>query len=537
MQFNPRISEEEDDKIMKRLVSILFVALVVSLAVVSYAWAQEQEPITARVDVTATVAPDINNQIGLGFSTGWSGGTDPTGQTGWSETSDASTPWDMGMVAPASNAFTEKGTNNTSATCYFWVYKYQSNTWSGVETEVTGSVLTLKDFARFYPWTGSDISSEPIPGPLTGTLESKPIHPSFASTWSWPTKLEVNLSNQWQISAGEYQAKITNTWFYSDEQGSRGTNDDRDPIERYFKLTVDKALDNQVGLVFGATWQGGGINDTPTDNNFTIDDSNWKDGITAEFYGGLSNFRSNTVTYNRITIEPMKQAQDGVDTTTDLRNYIYQYFWTGSNFTEQGQKIYPQGGGDYVITSTLQQQSGLCTVPNKFVVNIPKEDVFKVGAGTYTTNVKSEWSFTNGTTFSPILGATKTPTVSVTVPEVYDGYTLPESGTFGDAVKPGVTATYGLTIEGYQNHNRQVTVSTAVTGNLKLESLTLKVGTASHIANGQLNEEARSWSGKFIFNEAGEKSVLPLTWEFTPDWTYAPGTYQMTITLSHAPTM
>lgn len=530
MQFNPRNSEEEDDKIMKRLVSILFVALVVSLAVVSYAWAQE-----SKVNVTATVAPDINDQIGLGFSTDWDSSKGPEGQTGWSATSDANNPWNMGTIAPASDAFTAGNTTTTSVERYFWIYKYQSNTWSGVETEVTGSVLTLKDFARFYPWTGSDISSEPIPGPLTGTLESKPIHPSFASTWSWPTKLVVNLENQWQIPAGEYQGEITNKWFYcKDSSGTEDTTrayDDCGPIDRYFKLTVDKALDSKVGLVFGTSWQGGQIGGQNT--SFTIEDNQWSDGITAEFYGGLSDFRSNTVTYNRITIGPMKQA-GGVDQATDLRNYIYQYFWTGGNFTEQGQKIYPQDGGDYVVTSTLQHQSGLCTVPNKFEVNIPKDDVFKVGAGTYTATVTSEWSFEED--FDPTIANAKAgKTVSVTVPEVYDGYTLPESGTFGDAVKPTKTATYTLAIEGYQNHDRQVTVSTTVGEGLKSESFNLSMGGNPSHASGSVS--GLSWTGTFEFNSAGEKSVLPLTWTFTPDWTYAPDQYTMTITLTHVPTM
>jgi len=519
-----------------RKMTIIAVCLVFcAMTLAPYAWA-EQDPPSTSITVTAEVLADINNQVGLGFTTGWDGNSlDPTTQTGWSATSTIDTPWIMGFIVPDAGAHTLNSPKTTSLACYHWVYQYQSNTWSGVDTtigNVTGKesfYTTLKDYVEFYKWAGNKLSETPMTSPPQ-TQRSVPIHPSYTQVWNFPTKLSLDIEDIWSITAGEYWAKVTNQWFYSDVGGTIGSNDDHNPIERYFKVTVDKALSGTVGLVFGKKWENGEIAES---GPFTVDDAGWTDGVAYTFYGGLEDFQSNTTAYNKLTIGPAKQAT-GVDLVTDLRKYILQYFWTGSGFRDDGVSTYPEGGGDYVVESTLTKQSVSCTVPNKFQVAIPKEDVFKVGAGTYTAAVKSEWSFADHTGFTAIDGATKEKSVSITVPEYYGGYALPsETQSFSGPVKPEVAATYRLTVEGFQNHKRQVTVATTLGTGLNANDFSLEVSDDTQHVTGSVSD--LNWTGTFDFNNGGNASQLPLIWTFTPDWSYLPGRYTMTVTLTHAP--
>lgn len=148
-----------------RKMTIIAVCLVFcAMTLAPYAWA-EQDPPSTSITVTAEVLADINNQVGLGFTTGWDGNSlDPTTQTGWSATSTIDTPWIMGFIVPDAGAHTLNSPKTTSLACYHWVYQYQSNTWSGVDTtigNVTGKesfYTTLKDYVEFYKWAGNKLS-------------------------------------------------------------------------------------------------------------------------------------------------------------------------------------------------------------------------------------------------------------------------------------------------------------------------------------------------------------------------------------------
>ncbi len=124
--------------------------------------------------------------------------------------------------------------------------------------------------------------------------------------------------------------------------------------------------------------------------------------------------------------------------------------------------------------------------------------------------------------------------MSITVPEYYGGYALPsETQSFSGPVKPEVAATYRLTVEGFQNHKRQVTVATTLGTGLNANDFSLEVSDDTQHVTGSVSD--LNWTGTFDFNNGGNASQLPLIWTFTPDWSYLPGRYTMTVTLTHAP--